>query len=157
TLVIILVIALVAIAAAGGYYYVSSRRQTKDLRGAFGSEYDRAVAQTGSRRQAEAELKDRQERVEHPDIRPLPDTQRQYFADQWRSVQSRFVDDPVGAVRDADDLVNEVMTARGYPMDRWEQRANDVSVDHPQVVAHYRAALKVRQGMGNGTAATEDR
>jgi hypothetical protein len=33
-----------------------------------------------------------------------------------------------------------VMEERGYPMDDFERRAEDISVDHPDVVQHYRAA-----------------
>lgn len=156
-IVIIVVVAIVVLAAAG-YFYMSSqnKKRTDDLRGRFGPEYEKTVVDTGDRKHAEAELQERERRVSKMDIRSLSETQRQDYAEQWRSIQARFVDNPAGAMNDADTLVNQVMTARGYPMGEWEARSADISVDHPQVVANYRAARAVSDKNDAGEANTED-
>jgi hypothetical protein len=143
TLAIIIIIALIAVAAIAAFWYVSNRNHTRQLRDQFGSEYDYQVARIGDRKKAESELDSRQKRVSRLDIRPLPDSQRREFTDRWRDVQSRFVDDPHTALGEAQTLVDQVMTARGYPVGEFDQRANDVSVDHPQVMAHYRSAYEI--------------
>jgi hypothetical protein len=56
------------------------------------------------------------------------------------------VDDPTGAVEEADGLIQSVMRERGYPMDDFEQRAADISVDHPDVVENYRQGHRLRSG-----------
>ena len=137
-------------------WYLWQRRRTGDLRARYGPEYSRAVSETGDRRRAEAELLKRQERVEHLDIRPLTAEQRDRFVEQWRAVQARFVDDPKGAVTDADRLVEEVMKARGYPVAEFDQRAADLSVHHPRVVENYRAARDIALRHRRGEASTED-
>src|SRR5205823_2940201 len=108
------------------------------------------------RRRAEAELQERAARVDHLDIHPLSPADRTRFADAWRSVQAQFVDDPARAIADADRLVIEVMRVRGYPVTAFEQRAADVSVDHPEVVANYRAAYAIARRSQEGDATTED-
>jgi hypothetical protein len=149
TAIIIIAVVAVALIVAGVVWYVtSSRNRTKELRGRFGSEYDYELSRAGNRRQVEAELADREKRVRKLDIRPLPETQRGEFAQRWRDVQARFVDDPGSAVNDAQQLVDQVMTARGYPTGEFGQRARDVSVDHPHVMAQYRAAYEITQRDG---------
>jgi FtsZ-interacting cell division protein ZipA len=147
---VVVAIVLVAMWAA------SRKRRTSHLREGFGPEYDRTVEETGSRRRAESELTDREKRREELDIRPLAPGARDRFADRWRTVQERFVDDPNGAVRDAHTLVIEVMRERGYPTDDFEQRAADVSVDHPHVVENYRSAYDISRRAENGEADTEE-
>jgi hypothetical protein len=124
---------------------VSRRRRTSHLREGFGPEYDRTVDEAGSRRKAESDLSDREKRREELDIRPLAPGTRDRFADRWRTVQERFVDDPGGALNEAHVLVVEVMRERGYPTDDFEQRAADVSVDHPHVVENYRSAYAISE------------
>jgi hypothetical protein len=153
--VVILVIALVIAVAVAIWMYLQKRR-TEELRGRFGAEYDRAVESHADRSSAEAELKERQERVEHLSIRPLSAKERDQFAESWRATQAKFVDDPGGATKEADRLVREVMQARGYPVGDFEQRAADISVDHPQVVEHYRAAHKIALRNEEGQAETEE-
>src|SRR5580700_304084 len=149
--VVILVIALLA------WVYVRKRRSTTaSLRQKFGPEYERAVQKHGSERKAEAKLADRQERVEKLKIRDLDPTERERFSKQWESVQSRFVDSPKGAVAEADDLVSSVMKARGYPVSDFDQRAADISVDHPRVVENYRSAHGIALRVGKDQATTED-
>jgi hypothetical protein len=133
-----------------------TRRRSEKLRGRFGSEYERAVATTGDARRAEDELTARQERVSKLDIKPLATGEGERFNDEWRAVQARFVDGPSSALGDADALVGRVMEARGYPMGDFDQRAADVSVDHPAVVEHYRAAHAVALRHAQGHASTED-
>lgn len=153
-LVIVLVIALVAAIGAAVWLYMRSQR-TEQLQSRFGPEYDRAVSEHRDQRQAERELEQRAERVDHLNIRPLTTAERDRYADLWRSVQARFVDDPAGATDEADQLVGEVMATRGYPVGDFEQRAADISVHHPRVVEHYRAAHELAVRNGRGDADTE--
>jgi hypothetical protein len=154
-----IIIIIVAVIAAGiiGYvlYARNQKKHTGELKGRFGPEYDRAVDASGGRKRAEQELTARQKRVEKLDIQPLGETQRKDYAEQWGTIQVSFVDDPTTSLRDADRLVTNVMTARGYPMATWDQRASDVSVDHPEVVANYRAGHDTSQAMEAGKATTE--
>src|SRR3954469_2006188 len=112
-LVIVLLIALVAAIGAAVWLYMRNQR-TEQLQSRFGPEYDRAVSEHRDQRQAERELEQRAERVDHLNIRPLTTAERDRYADLWRSVQTRFVDDPSGATDEADQLVGEVMATRGY-------------------------------------------
>ncbi|MGB9435373.1 MAG: hypothetical protein WBQ89_24205, partial [Candidatus Acidiferrum sp.] len=127
------------------------------LRTQFGaSEYTRAVKEGGNRRQAEAVLDQRSERVDRLNIRPLAASDRARFVESWARVQARFVDGPGGAVTDADQLLNDVMSTRGYPMSDFEQRVADISVDHPLVLDNYRAAHETALRQTRGQARTED-
>ena len=154
-LVPILVIALIVVIGVAVWLY-TRKRKTDALRGSFGPEYERAVHETGDRGKAEAELRGRQERVEQLKLRALEPREREQFADRWTSAQAQFVDDPKGAIKEADRLVAEVMQVRGYPVGEFEQRAADVSVEHPRVVEHYRAAHAIAQRNEQGAAETED-
>jgi hypothetical protein len=113
-------------------------RRTRQLRDRFGPEYDRAAERAGSRSEAEAELAGRERRRSRLEIRPLSEAARSRFLEDWRSVQARFVDDPRAAATQADSLIQALMAERGYPVEGFEQRAADVSVDHPTVVENYR-------------------
>ena len=151
---LIVVIVLVAVVAA---IMISRKRQAERLRQSFGSEYDHQVeAAGGSRAKAEAELLRREKRVQKLDIKPLPTAQKDAFIADWQQVQSGFVDDPEKAIAMADALVGDVMKARGYPVDDFEQRAADISVDHPQLVTNYRAAHEIAVRHRQGQAGTED-
>jgi|SRR5580658_3562594 hypothetical protein len=155
--VIVLAAAVILIIALVAWFYVRKRRgTTADLRQKFGPEYDRAVLTHGSERKAEAKLADREERVEKLNIRDLDLGERERFSKQWESLQSRFVDSPKGAVAEADDLVSSVMKARGYPLSDFDQRAADISVDHPRVVENYRSAHGIALRVGKDQATTED-
>ncbi len=107
-------------------------------------------------RRAEGVLEMRATRREKFTLRPLPEESRLDFADRWRAVQAQFVDEPSGSVSQADALVNELMAARGYPMSDFEQRAADISVDHPIVVENYRAAHAIALRHDSGPDTTED-
>jgi hypothetical protein len=149
-----IVIAAAAVVILLAIWWAASRkRRTSHLREGFGPEYDRTVEDAGSRRKAESELSDREKRREELDIRPLAPGARDRFADRWSTVQERFVDDPSGSLSDAHTLVVEVMRERGYPTDDFEQRAADVSVDHPDVVENYRSAHAITE---RDDADTED-
>jgi len=150
-------VAVILIVAVLAWLYVRKRRsRTADLRQKFGTEYERTVREQGSERKAEAKLGDREKRVEKLKIRDLDPTERERFVKQWESVQSRFVDSPKGAVREADDLVSSLMKTRGYPVSDFEQRAADISVDHPRVVENYRSAHEIALRVGKDEASTED-
>ncbi len=137
-LVIVIVVLLVAVAVLA-----LRQRRSAQLREGVGPEYDRVVHERGDQREAEAELQERRERRRSYDIRPLEPAARERFAERWQATQSRFVDEPASALADADALVGEVMRERGYPVEDFEQQAADVSVDHPEVVEHYREARAV--------------
>jgi len=154
TLIIVAVVIIGILVAAVWWY--SMRQRSAKLQERFGPEYERTVAEKGDTRKAEDELTDRQKRVSKLEIKPLAADERRRFNDEWRAVQARFVDDPSAAVRDADTLVGRVMEARGYPVGDFEQRAADVSVDHPTVLEHYRAAHAVALRHAQGQASTED-
>lgn len=151
---------LIAVAAAAVVAVVVvaalSRRRSSNLREQFGPEYDRTIDRRGSRREAEGELQSRVERRERLDIKPLSTGARERYLESWRQVQAEFVDDPSNAVAGADRLVKSVMSERGYPMDDFERRAADISVDHPEVVERYRSAHGIAQKNANGDATTED-
>ena len=146
----------VAAAVAVVLWFVWEQRRHAQLRERFGPEYDRTVHETGSERRAEAELDARARRVERLQIRRLDEADALRFAEAWRGLQIRFVDEPSAAIAEADRLVGEVMTARGYPLGDFDQRAADISVDHPRVVANYRAARDIARRQGRGEATTED-
>ncbi|MGA2857944.1 MAG: hypothetical protein ABSE40_13825 [Candidatus Sulfotelmatobacter sp.] len=154
---IALAAAVFVIVAVGAWLYVRRRRSTTaGLRQKFGPEYDRAVLTHGSERKAKAKLADREKRVEKLNIRDLDPTEHERFSKRWEAIQSRFVDSPKGAVAEADDLVSSVMKARGYPVSDFDQRAADISVDHPRVVENYRSAHAIALRVGKDAATTED-
>ncbi|HYY87524.1 MAG TPA: hypothetical protein VFA49_01915 [Chloroflexota bacterium] len=154
TAIVVAIIVVVAVAVA--VWLFSQRRRSTDLRERFGPEYDHAVREYGDSRRAENALEKRAERFEQLHIRSLPAEQSAGYAEQWRRVQAQFVDSPAEALAEADRLVTEVMQARGYPMGDFEQRAADVSVEHPRVVEHYRAAHAIAGRSSSGEASTED-
>jgi hypothetical protein len=153
---IIALIALAVVVLVGLWIWIASRRRSQRLQDRFGPEYDRMVETSGDRRAVESELATREKRRGTLDIHPLDPETRDEFARQWRDTQARFVDEPGPAVQEADRLVAEVMKARGYPMDDFQQREADISVDHPQVIEHYRAAHGIWLAYEHGEASTED-
>jgi len=155
-LALIIGLAVIVIAGIAAWLFFRKRRTGK-LRTKFGgAEYDRALKEDGSRRHAEAGLKERTERVENLNIRPLAAGDRARFVELWSRVQARFVDGPGGAVTEADQLLRDVMSTRGYPVSDFEQRAADVSVDHPLVLENYRTAHEIALRQSKGQANTED-
>jgi hypothetical protein len=152
---IVIAIAAVVVLALVVWSALRTRR-TKTLKEGFGSEYDRTVAEAPSKREAEAELAERQQRRDELDVKPLESAARERYAEEWQATQARFVDDPGGAITEADVLIQRVMRERGYPVEDFEQRAADVSVDHPEVVNNYRAAHAISIAHERERASTED-
>ena len=149
---ILVVIVLLALLA----FFAGRQRRSRKLQETFGPEYDRTVTETCDRRAAEAELQERTERREQFDIVPLEPEARGRYVEAWRHTQAQFVDEPAEATREADRLITSVMRDRGYPVDDFEQRAADLSVDHPQVVDDYRAAHAIAAANDRSEASTED-
>ena len=147
---LVLVLTLIAL-------LVQRKRRTEKLQTKFGGvEYSRAVQELGDRKQAEAVLEERAQRVQALQVRPLSAPDRARFEELWHRVQAHFVDAPAGAVTEADTLLGDVMVTRGYPMSSFEQRAADMSVAHPSVVENYRTAHEIALRQTRGQASTED-
>jgi hypothetical protein len=153
TLVIVIVVGVILAAAA--MWFIAYRRSNQ-LRARFGPEYHRALKDGESARKAEAELIERERRVEALAIRPLSRQEHDGFVEEWRQVQAEFVDDPADAIGRADDLLGRVMSTRGYPVSDFDRAAADLSVDHPVVVQHYRKAHDIALRHRRGEADTED-
>jgi hypothetical protein len=154
---IVPVVAVILIMAGLAWLYMRKRKATTaNLRQRFGTEYERVAKEHGSERKAEAKLTDREKRVEKFHLRDLDPIEHERFSKQWTAVQSRFVDSPKGAVTEADDLVASLMKTRGYPVSEFDQRADDISVDHPRVVENYRSAHAIALRVGKDQATTED-
>jgi hypothetical protein len=152
----VLIAIAVVVVLAVVLWQALARRRTGRLQQQFGPEYDRTVGSADSKRDAEAELQAREERRQQLEIRPLSQAARDRYAQSWQSVQAQFVDDPRGAVAAADSLIQSVMAERGYPIEDFEHRAADVSVDHPQVVENYRHGHQLAQASAGGSDSTED-
>ncbi len=147
--VIVVLLVIIGVLAA-------RQQRSRNLKQDFGPEYNRVVAEQGDQRSAERELAERRKRVDDFEIRPLEPAARERYAERWTVAQRRFVDEPEAAVGEAHELVQQVMHDRGYPVDQdFEQRAADVSVDHPEVVENYRAAHAISVRAHNGQADTE--
>jgi hypothetical protein len=151
--IVLVVVLLVVIGAVA--WIVMQKRRSEGLRERFGPEYQRAVEEIGDPRQAESELAAREKRVDKLDIRPLTTQELDRFTQAWRAAQSHFVDEPTAAIKQADRLVTDLMRTRGYPIGNFDQRAADISVDHPAVVENYRAARAIAIANDRGEASTE--
>jgi hypothetical protein len=152
-----IVIAVVVVIAILAVVWSATRvKRSRDLKDTFGPEYDRAVEQAGDRGAAERELHERQKRHDELDIRPLAPESRDRYIRRWQSTQTRFVDDPTGAVAEADALVQEVMQERGYPAKEFDRRVADISVAHPDLVEKYRTADGIARASERGEASTEE-
>jgi hypothetical protein len=151
-IVIVVVIVVVIAALAIGAFEMRRRR----LRQQFGPEYDRLVSETGNRRQAEAELANRQRRVAKLDIRPLSQEENARYQGEWNAIQERFVDAPTESVTEAGTLISTVMRARGYPADDHTEAEDALSVDHAPTLARYREARAISSRAGDGGATTDD-
>jgi hypothetical protein len=140
--IILAVVAVAALAAIAAWLFYQ-RKQSHRLQERFGSEYGRTVEDLGSKTKGESELKSREKRVARLAIVPLAPAEAARFSQSWNALQGRFVDNPKGVVMQADQLVRELMAKRGYPVGDFESRAADISVDHPDVVHHYRGAQAI--------------
>jgi hypothetical protein len=152
----VLIAVAVVVVLAVIVWQALARRRTGRLQEQFGPEYNRMVTDADSKRDAEAELKAREERRQELEIRPLSQAAHDRYVETWQSVQSQFVDDPRGAVARADDLIQSVMAERGYPVEDFDQRAADISVDHPRVVENYREGHRLAQTSADGGDSTEN-
>ena len=151
---VLLAVVVVLIVIIG--VFVARERRSRKLKREFGPEYGRVVAERGDQRAAERELADRRQRVGTFELRPLEPAVRERYLEQWAAAQRHFVDEPVGAVGQAHELVQQVMHDRGYPVDEdFDQRAADISVEHPAVVENYRAAHGISVRARDGQASTE--
>lgn len=130
--------------------------QSARLQRRFGPEYERVAHERGSRAEAERELAHRADRAKAFHLQELPAGARDRYADEWRQVQSRFVDEPNTALRQADTLIVNVMRDRGYPAADFDQRAADLSPDHARTLDDYRVAHDISVRSDRGTADTED-
>jgi hypothetical protein len=152
-----LVVVAVLVVVAAAIVMLSRRKRTEKLRSHFGPEYEHAVQAHGERSKAEAELAHRAERASKFQIRPLPESDQRFYMESWQRCQARFVDDPPGALYDADRIVCEVMKARGYPVgSHFEERAADLSVEYPRVVQHYRTGHETESRIQQGNVTTEE-
>jgi len=155
TLLVLLVVA--AVVVIGILLLVATKaRRRKELRSRFGPEYDRTVAREGSARAAERDLRERAAERDQLHLRDLTAAERDRYRDRWQALQASFVDRPESSLADADHLISALMRDRGYPVDDFERQADLVSVDHPQVVAHYRAAHAIHRRVGQEHITTED-
>jgi hypothetical protein len=156
----VVLLTAVALIAIGVFALFARRRSAKhrhvELRQRFGPEYDRALVEHGNAARAERELLAREKRVQQLHVRPIPEADRVQFSADWRNVQARFVDDPSGAVQAANDLIKDVMRARGYSVEHFDQRIADLSVEHANVIQHYRSARELANANREGRANTEE-
>jgi hypothetical protein len=152
----ILIVIAAALVAGVAAWLVTSRRRTAHLQERFGPEYNRVASSAERKRDAEAELAQREERRETFDIQPLADVSRERYVEQWKTIQAQFVDEPGSAVARADSLLQEVMAERGYPVEKFDQRAADLSVDHPKVVENYREGHRLATKSGENGSETEE-
>ena len=150
-LIVVVVIVVVALAVL-----FASRRRTTSLQKRYGPEYDRTVESATGRRAAEEQLEDRSQRRDRLEITPLPEAVRLRYAEQWREVQERFVDQPSEALSAGESLLTRVMQEQGYPVSNFDEQADLVSVDHPDVVENYRVADGILQRNKVHQASTED-
>jgi hypothetical protein len=157
TIITLVIVAVIVVAALGVVFQkLGQKKRSERLQERFGPEYDRAVHGKDDRKAAESELLEREKRHKKLELRTLDAGQRRDYEQRWTRVQADFVDDPRRAVRDADRLVVDVMSARGYPVDDFDQRADDLSVDYPVVTENYRTARTVARSNERGEATTED-
>lgn len=150
-IVIIVVLAVVGVAAWAG---LRTRRAdgSRTLKERFGDEYDRAVEHASDTSEAERELERRVERHERLQITELSQQDRDRYAEAWLDVQRRFVDDPEATLGDADRLITGAMHDRGYPTEHFDQKVEDLSVEHADTLNAYREAHEIadrheRQGV----------
>ena len=159
TTLIIFIVVIAAIVLIGGavtWYVIQQDKRRRQVRDEFGPEYHRTLARTGDRDKAQKELEERKKRVSRFDLKTLPREVAERFRNEWRRIQERFVDEPKTATTEADGLVQQVMNQCGYPMAEFDQRAADISVDHPDVVQNFRRAHQISQANERGEASTED-
>ena len=155
TVVVVVIIIVVVVAVVGVVTLFSRRRRSNQLRQRFGPEYERTVEESDGRRAAERDLRERERRRSEFEVTPVPEQNAARYREEWADIQHRFVDQPAEAVERADRLVVQIMRDSGYPVDDFEHRVDDISVDHPEVAQHYREAHSVAEAQAVGSADTE--
>jgi hypothetical protein len=153
--IIVIVIIVIVVVAALVAAVVYQRKRSAGLQERFGSEYERTVREADDRRAAEKDLRAREKRRSQFEVTPLTSGDAARYQEEWAGIQRRFVDEPAAAVEQADRLVVRMMRETGYPVDDFDHRVDDISVDHPDVAQYYREAHAVAVAQGNGTADTE--
>lgn len=148
-LVLLVVVGLIGMA-------MSRQRRTKRLQDQFGPEYERTLKKMGDKREAESDLEERLAHVSTLNIRPLTAEETNRYAIQWQDVQREFVDEPLLSLQKGDRLIREVMKARGYPVEDFEQRVADISVHYPELVSDYRGMHHIAIKDGPESASTEE-
>jgi hypothetical protein len=156
TLIIVAITVVVCALIAAAAWYAVDKARSRRLREHFGPEYDHVMDRMHDRNLAEAELQEREQRVKKYRIIPLSSQERAHYTETWAAVQNRFVDDPQAAVKEGHRQIFEVMEKRGYPVANFEQAADDLSVDYPEVVQNYRAASAIAERNRKGEAETEE-
>jgi hypothetical protein len=156
TITMILIIAAAAVVVALIGWAVARKRRSHELRERFGSEYDYATRETGSRAEAERELREREEHARNITIQPLSLDDRKRFETEWEAIEARFVERPTTAVLEADELIREVLRLRGFPIRNFDELVADLSVHQPDVVEDFRAAHSVLDRSDPGEISTED-
>lgn len=153
-----LILAVVAILVVGGLLAMAftRRQRSRRLRERFGPEYERIISATGDKGKAESELEARLAHVESLSIRPLPAEEVNRFSLEWQATQTEFVDAPLASLQKAERLIREVMEAKGYPVDDFEQRAADISVDYPDMVTDYRGLHLIAVKEADDQVSTEE-
>lgn len=153
--VVLIVIVVALVVAAAVAFVVYQRRRSEQLQQRFGNEYERTVREADDRRAAEKDLRQREKRRSQFEVTPLAGADAARYREEWAAIQGRFVDEPAEAVEQADRVVVQMMRECGYPVDDFDQRADDISVDHPDVAQHYREAHAVAVAQARGDADTE--
>ena len=155
---VVAIIAAVVLLVIGGYLGVvfSRRQRSRRLRDQFGPEYERILNEVGDQKEAEEKLEARIDHVKSLDILSLSEEETERFTHEWRSTQAKFVDHPVAAIQEANQLIKEVMSAKGYPVDDFEQRAADISVDYPDLVTNYRGMREITTRSEHEDVSTEE-
>jgi hypothetical protein len=153
----IILVAIVFLVVGGLLAMAVMRFQrTRRLRERFGPEYDRIVKEAGDKQKAESELEARLAHVEALQIRPLSAEEVNRFSLEWQATQAEFVDEPLASLQKADRLIREVMKAKGYPVEDFEQRAADISVDYPELVTDYRGLHLIAAKDADDEVSTEE-
>jgi hypothetical protein len=147
--ILLLIVGLIGMA-------MSRQRRTKQLQEQFGPEYERTLKKMGDKRDAESDLEERIAHVSTLNIRPLTAEEVNRYALEWQDVQTEFVDEPLLSLQKADRLIREVMKARGYPVEDFEQRVADISVNYPELVTNYRGMHRIAIKQSSESASTED-
>ena len=152
---VLIVVAVLVLAVAAVAVYLGRNRSRRRLQQRFGPEYDRTVEESGSREAAEKELLERERRHAELTLTPLAEESRTRYAADWERIQAAFIDSPVAAVAEADELVTRLIAERGYPTENYEQQVAHLSVEHANTLGHYRDAHEISVASARGEASTE--